>query len=98
MSDYLSAEAAYGALQNAVDKFRRIAPENHDIVIEAFNILVTKVEYIEPYILSLRGFNHEGNDTLVVTHFTQLVARIVHVPKCVKRDRIITGFAKSNGA
>lgn len=93
ISHWLSGDAAFSALKEAVDELTHTAPEDHDVLIQAFNISVVKVRYIEPHTFILSGFNYEGHDTSVVVHFSQLVAHIVYLPKR-KEVRVVTGFAR----
>ena len=92
MPSLLSGEASFIALKQSVNELARLAPADHDVLVEAFNLLVTKVFYVEPHSLLFRGFNQEGHDAFVICHFSQLVARVVYHPKRGS-DRIITGFA-----
>jgi len=39
----------------------------------------------------LRGYDDAGNNTYVVAHFSQLVTRVVYLPKRGP-ERVITGF------
>ncbi len=81
----LSGESAFVALKQAVDELARSAPPDHDVLIEAFNLAVREVVYIEPHTLLFRGINQEGNDSFVISHFSQLIARVIYRPK--KRGR-----------
>lgn len=88
-----SGESAFIALKEAVNELASSAPKDHDVLIQAFNIAVTEVRYIEPHTLLFRGFDNHGNNTSVVAHYSQLVAHIVYLPKQSK-ERVITGFAR----
>lgn len=88
----LSGRAIFDALKNAVDELKRLAPEDDDVLVEAFNISVTKIIFTEPHTITLRGFNHDGRDTFVIVHYSQLIAHVVFKPKRGK-DRIIAGFS-----
>jgi hypothetical protein len=92
MHGLMSGDATFIALKDAVDDLTRSAPEDHDIVIQAFDILVTEVRFLEPHTLLLRGFNQKGDRTFVVAHYTQMVARVVYLPKRGP-ERVITGFS-----
>lgn len=91
ISHYASGEASFTALKQAVNELIRLAPEDHDILIQAFNILVTEIRYVEPHTFILRGFNQEGHDTFVVCHYSQLLAHVVYLPKRQEK-RTIIGF------
>lgn len=94
LSHWLSGEAAFFALKKAVDELTSRAPEDHDIIIEAFDLSVREVKYIEPHTLLFCGLDHQGNDSFVICHFSQLLARVVYMPKC-GLERIITGFSQT---
>ncbi len=93
MSHWLSGDATFEALKEAVDELVASAPEDHDVLVQAFNISVREIRYIEPHTLLFSGFTQEGHHTSVVAHFSQVVAHVVYLPKKSK-ERIITGFAK----
>ena len=97
ISYYLTGEAAFGALKEAVDELARTSPKDHDVMIEAFNLSVTEVRYVKPHTLLFRGFDHEGHDAFVLCHFSQLVARVVYLPKR-GASRVITGFSNGHAA
>jgi hypothetical protein len=89
----LSGDALFEALNQAVDHLKSSAPAEHDVLVIAFGINVTKVGFIEPHAFLLRGYDNDGNDTYVVAHFSQLVTQVIYLPK-KGPDRVITGFAR----
>lgn len=93
LSTYLSGRAVYEALQQEINKCRVLAPEDHDVWVYAFGIVCEEVVFIHPHTLLFRGFNEHGDDTRVVAHFTQVVARISYEPKR-KAVGVVTGFAE----
>jgi len=93
ISHRLSGWETFSALKQAVDELTALAPENHDILIKAFDLAVTEIVYVEPHTLLFRGFDQEGNHSAVVAHFSQVIAHVVYLPK--RGDaRVITGFAR----
>jgi hypothetical protein len=94
MRGLLSGDATFEALTQAVEELSKSAPQDHDVLIHAFNISVVKVRYIQPHTFIFEGFNDEGHTTFATCHFSQLVAHVVYVPKR-GRERILTGFAKT---
>jgi hypothetical protein len=88
---WLSGESSFLALKQAVHELRRTAPEDHDVLIEAFNLFVREVQYIKPHSLLFRGVDNDGHDSVAICHFSQLVARVTYRPKRAA-IRIITGF------
>lgn len=93
ISHWLSGDATFTALKEAVDKLVALAPEDHDVLIQVFDISVRELKYIEPHTFLLSGFNDVGHHTAVVLHHSQLVARVVYLPR-ISNERIITGFAR----
>ncbi|MGD0649652.1 MAG: hypothetical protein ABSA97_00670 [Verrucomicrobiia bacterium] len=92
LAPFLSGESAYIALKKAVDELARTAPKDHDVLVEAFDLAIREVRYIKPHTLLFRGLDDQGHDSFVLCHFSQLLARVVYLPKRGAR-RIITGFA-----
>jgi len=93
ISHWLSGDAAFVALKQAVDELVACAPKDHDVLIQAFNISVREIRYIEPHTFLFSGFNQEGHHTAVVAHYSQVVAHIVYLPK-QGPERVITGFSR----
>jgi len=88
----LSGEAAFDALKYAVHELSCSVPEDHDVVVQAFDLIVHEIRFIRPYILLFEGRDHEDHAAFVMCHFSQIVARIVYRPKS-GTSRIITGFS-----
>ncbi len=93
MRHMLSADATFEALQEAINELARLAPEDHDVLIQAFDIAVSKVVLMEPHTLLFRGFDECGDDAFVVAHFSQVVAKVIYRPKQKETPRVITGFS-----
>ena len=91
LSHYVTGQASFDALKKAVNEIVRLAPKDHDILIHAFNIFVTEIRYVEPHTFIFSGFDHEGNNTSVVCHYSQLLAKVVYLPKR-NEERQIIGF------
>lgn len=87
----LSGESTWLALKCAIEGLSRIAPEDHDVVIQVGDISVLEARFVEPHTLFFKGVNQDGHGTWIVTHFSQLHARIVYYPKR-GQSRTITGF------
>lgn len=88
----LSGAAIYATLKKAIEDLVRLAPKDHDVWVEAFDVWVLEVRFVEPHTFLLRGFDQDGHHTSVVAHFSQLVARVVYQPQRGP-ERVITGFA-----
>jgi len=92
MRQLMSGAATFAALKEAVQYLVGAAPKDHDVVIQAFNIVVVEVRFIQPHTFLFRGFDPEGHPTSVVVHYSQVAARVVYLPKRGP-ERVITGFA-----
>ncbi len=69
LSHFLSGEAAFKALRKEVEALVKLAPTDHDVLIEAFGILVRDVRFIKPHTLLFRGVSGAGHETSVIIHF-----------------------------
>ena len=92
--DLLSGEATFVALKDAVEQIVGAAPEDHDVLIQAFNVSVLEVSFRKPHTILFRGLDQKGNHTSVVVHYSQMVARVVYLPKRGPQ-RVVTGFSPS---
>ena len=62
ISHWLSGDAAFVALKQAVDELVACAPKDHDVLIQAFNISVREIRYIESHTFLLKcGGNVVGS-------------------------------------
>jgi len=92
---YLSGDALFVALNEAVDALLKVAPKECDVLIEACGVYMSHVEFIEPHTFLFTGNNDAGDKTFVVAHYSQVTARVVFMkPKAP--DRVIVGFARKN--
>ncbi|WP_068770768.1 hypothetical protein OH491_13655 [Termitidicoccus mucosus] len=91
MHHYLSGEAFFVALKNEVEQLVRSAPEDHDILVQAFNVFFREIRYVEPHTIVFRGALNSGQDASVIAHFSQCVAHVVYLPKAGP-ERVIAGF------
>ncbi len=95
MREMMSGTAVLDALKDAIEEVRSSAPEDHDILIVAHNILVTEVRFIYPHSFFFQGLNSDGHRTVVVVHFSQLVAQIISRKKEGDK-RVVTGFCPNH--
>ncbi|HYG23391.1 MAG TPA: hypothetical protein VEH04_11460 [Verrucomicrobiae bacterium] len=94
MPELLSGAATFRAMKDALEKLVQSAPESHDVLIVAFGVRVNQVRFIEPHTFEFIGSTlEEDNPTAVVCHYSQVIARVVFLPKRTAAPRIITGFA-----
>ena len=89
---HTSGDALWKALQKAVDYLVGVAPQDHDILIQAFGLTVHKAQFIKPHAFLFEGIGQDGHRAGIVAHFSQVIARVVYLPKQTE-TRIITGFA-----
>src|SRR5579862_5505046 len=93
----LSGKATFEAMEKAIRLLAQSAPPENDVIIIAFNVSVKNVEYIDPHTFVFDGLNHEGQRTLAICHFSQLVSHAICRLKAVAAEaRIITGFSKTD--
>ncbi len=92
-SHYVTGEAAFLALKLAVDELTNLAPQDHDILIEAFGLIVKEVKYIEPHTFLFSGVDDKENNSFVICHYSQLLVRVIHLPK-KEEVRCIIGFLR----
>ncbi|HVM62955.1 MAG TPA: hypothetical protein VMV72_18990 [Verrucomicrobiae bacterium] len=97
MRHLMSGEATFVALKEAVESLVGAAPKDHDVMIHAFGISVLDVRFLKPHSFLFRGFDQDGNQTSVVVHYSQMVARVVYVPKRGQK-RVVTGFSVQEAA
>jgi len=90
----LSGEATFRALIKAKDAVLASAPEDHDVLVETFELLIENVTYVPPHAFIFLGFDGDGHQTCAVAHFSQVVTKIIMRPKRGPQ-RIITGFARA---
>jgi hypothetical protein len=95
LAPYLSGRSAFDALKVAVDDIASTAPQDHDVVIIAHDIFVSQVGFREPHTLIFKGVTKDGHRTGIVCHFSQLLVRVVYIPKRGP-NRIITGFSQTD--
>jgi hypothetical protein len=89
----LSGEATFQALVSAVGSMKENAPLDHDVLVEAFGLLVMEVNFLQPHSFVFLGFNGDGDRTCAVAHFSQVVTKVILRPKRGP-ERVITGFAR----
>jgi hypothetical protein len=77
----MSGRATFDALARAVQELRRLAPNDCDVWIQVGDISVREATFIEPHTFTFEGFDHNGNRTWVVEHFSQLSAKVIYLPK-----------------
>lgn len=88
-----SGDATFRGLTCAVESMKENAPADHDVLVEAFGLLVTEVNFLQPHSFVFLGFNTDGDRTCAVVHFSQVVTKVILRPKHGP-ERVITGFAK----
>ena len=93
MRSLLSGYATWRALEDAVAELKRIAPQDHDVLVQVGDVSVLKARFIEPHAFLFEGINRNGHHAGIVIHFSQLAARVVYLPK--RRRAIITGFSNA---
>lgn len=78
----------------AVQDLAGRAPAEHDVLIHALGINVLKAGFIQPHAIWFSGYDDNGHEASVIAHFSQVVARVIYLPK-KGPERVLTGFWKS---
>lgn len=90
----LSGDATWVALKRAVEDLISRAPQDNDVLLQIFDLAVLEAQFIEPHTFLFEGTDQDGNRSGLVCHFTQVVARVVYLPKRGP-SRVITGFSNA---
>jgi hypothetical protein len=93
----LSGDATWTALRMAVDDLVSRAPQDHDVLLQVFDLAVHEAQFIEPHTFLFEGIGQDGNRAGIVCHFTQVIARVVYLPQSGP-NRVITGFSNAPSA
>jgi len=93
----LSGDATFMALNQAVTELSRSAPEDHDVLDSGIRHRGHASPLRRTAYIVFGGFDADGHQTFVVCHFSQLVSRVVYLPKRGDQ-RVITGFARETSA
>jgi hypothetical protein len=97
MRGMMSGDATWIALHEAVAELQRLAPQDHDVLIQVGDVSVLKARFIEPHAFLFEGINEDGHHTGIVIHFSQLAARVIYRPKRGP-ERVVTGFSSTPSA
>jgi hypothetical protein len=57
----LSGEATWAALQSAVQHLLSLAPQDHDVLLQVFDLNVLEARYIQPHTFLFKGIEQDGN-------------------------------------
>ena len=93
ISHYLTGEAAFAALNDAIRRLVHAVPEDHDVIVCAFGLNVMDVRYAKPHTFIFEGVDDLGDAAYAIVHYSQLVAHVVHRAK-QGPERVITGFSQ----
>lgn len=81
LGQFLSGQAAYVALEQAVHELGQLAGKDNDVMLKAGDITVGEIVYIEPYTLLFRGVNDQGQHAFALCYFSQITVRFTFIPK-----------------
>jgi hypothetical protein len=90
--DLSSGQSMFESLNVAIQNVNSLTSENYDISISVFGITANNVKFVFPYTLIFEGADDCGSRTVVVAHYTQVVATTILKPKMRERN-VIPGFA-----
>lgn len=88
----LDGESTFGAIHDSVQDLSERAPEDHDTLIAAFGLIVDEVRFQHPHTIILGGFDDGGYRSSVVAHFSQIVIRVVYLPRISEQSPREVGF------
>ena len=57
----LSGEATWAALQCAVQHLLSLAPQEHDVLLQEFELTVLEPRYMQPHTFLFKGVGQDGN-------------------------------------
>lgn len=66
MADFLANKAGFERLKKAVQGGQSFAAESDDIVVQALDLSVSEVQYVEPNTLTFRGSDNRGQNRVVI--------------------------------
>jgi len=81
LQSLLDGESTFRAIHNSVQDLSNGAPEDHDTLIAAFGLIIDQVRFQHPHTLILSGTDDSGNRSSVVAHFSQIVIRVIYLPR-----------------
>jgi hypothetical protein len=88
----LDGSSTFIAIQDSVEQLRESAPDDHDTLIAAFGMIVDEVRFQQPHTIVFSGTDESGYRGSIVAHFSQIVIRVVYVPRTPDVPRREVGF------
>ena len=92
LQSLLDGESTFAAIHDSVQDLRESAPEDHDTLIAAFGLIVDQVRFQHPHTIVLSGSDDSGNRSSVVAHFSQIVIRVIYLPRVSEDSPREVGF------
>lgn len=92
LQSLLDGESTFAAIHDSVQDLNQSAPEDHDTLIAAFGLIVDQVRFQHPHTIILSGTDDSGNRSSVVAHFSQIVIRVIYLPRVSDGARREVGF------
>lgn len=86
-----AGEVTWFGLKRAVDDLLRRASPDHDVIMFVSDVAIFEAEFLSPHTFIFRGVNRDGYFTNIVSHYAQVMARIIYRPK-QGPNRIVTQF------
>jgi hypothetical protein len=90
----LSGSGFFDTLVEQIKQLESAAPQDCDVVIQAFDLSVSELAFIEPQTIILRGTDQVGNDGLAIIHYSQFVARLGYCALEPERPKRSIGFRR----
>ena len=92
LQSLLDGERTFAAIHESVQNLSDSAPEDHDTLIAAFGLIIDQVRFQHPHTIVLSGLDDSGNRSSVVAHFSQIVIRVVYLPRQANEAPREVGF------
>lgn len=92
LQSLLDGESTFDAIYESVQTLSESAPEDHDTLIAAFGLIVDEVKFQNPHTIVLSGFDDMGNRSSIVAHFSQIVIKIIYLPRRGEEQPREVGF------
>jgi hypothetical protein len=92
LQSLLDGSGTFAAIQNTVQNLRELAPADHDTLIVANGLIVDEVGFKNPHTIVLGGLDQVGNRSSIVAHFTQIMIKVVYLPRTEAGNPREVGF------
>jgi hypothetical protein len=92
LQSLLDGSGTYAAIQDTVKNLRELAPEDHDTLIASCGLIIDEVGFKHPHTIVLGGMDERGDRSSIVAHFTQIMLKVVYLPRAGRTTPREVGF------